>query len=358
MKRVALLGATGSIGRQAIEIVAAHPDLELCALQSGTTPLDELAAEHGVEHVQVGGDAGRAPRAVRAGRRPQRDRRLRGRSRDALGARARRHARAREQGEPRRRRRARDRGATAGRRAAAPRRQRALGALSVPRGPRPGDRRRARPDGLRRPVPRPYARRARRRDAGGGARASDLEHGPEDHRRLGHAREQGPRADRGALAVRRPVRPHRGRRPPDLHRPRARAFPRRRAPRAPRAARHARPDLVRAHVPRAGRDTRSAARPRKASSSRSRRRTPTRSRCWRSRARRASAAAPRRARSTPRTRSPSRRSSTGAIGFLDIAAVVEETLADVDGAPARDLDDLVAADAEARRLAARGLQPA
>ena len=55
MRRVALLGATGSIGRQAIEVVAAHPELELCALQSGTTPLDALAAEHGVVHVQVGG---------------------------------------------------------------------------------------------------------------------------------------------------------------------------------------------------------------------------------------------------------------------------------------------------------------
>ena len=57
MRRVALLGATGSIGRQAIEVVAAHPELELCALQSGSTPLDGLASEHGVEHVQVGGDA-------------------------------------------------------------------------------------------------------------------------------------------------------------------------------------------------------------------------------------------------------------------------------------------------------------
>ncbi|HEU0058024.1 MAG TPA: 1-deoxy-D-xylulose-5-phosphate reductoisomerase [Gaiella sp.] len=56
MKRVAVIGATGSIGRQAIEIVAAHPELELCALQSGSTPLDELAAEHAVEHAQVGGD--------------------------------------------------------------------------------------------------------------------------------------------------------------------------------------------------------------------------------------------------------------------------------------------------------------
>jgi 1-deoxy-D-xylulose-5-phosphate reductoisomerase len=48
----------------------------------------------------------------------------------------------------------------------------------------------------------------------------------------------------------------------------------------------------------------------------------------------------------------------GRIGFLDIAAVVEETLSRSDGSAARDLADLVAADAEARRLAARGLQPA
>ena len=57
MRRVALLGATGSIGRQAIEVVSAHPDLALYALQSASTPLDELAAEHGVAHVDVGGDS-------------------------------------------------------------------------------------------------------------------------------------------------------------------------------------------------------------------------------------------------------------------------------------------------------------
>ena len=39
MTRVALLGATGSIGRQAIEIVERNPELELCALMSGTQPL-------------------------------------------------------------------------------------------------------------------------------------------------------------------------------------------------------------------------------------------------------------------------------------------------------------------------------
>jgi len=55
--RVALLGATGSIGRQAIEIVEADPELELCALMSGSQPLDDLAASLRVPHVQVGGDA-------------------------------------------------------------------------------------------------------------------------------------------------------------------------------------------------------------------------------------------------------------------------------------------------------------
>ena len=44
VKRVALLGATGSIGRQAIEIVEAHPGLELCAAASGSTPLDDVDA--------------------------------------------------------------------------------------------------------------------------------------------------------------------------------------------------------------------------------------------------------------------------------------------------------------------------
>src|SRR5262249_14922828 len=52
MKRVALVGATGSIGRQAIEIVEAHPELELCAAASGSTPLDDVDAPL----KQVGGD--------------------------------------------------------------------------------------------------------------------------------------------------------------------------------------------------------------------------------------------------------------------------------------------------------------
>jgi 1-deoxy-D-xylulose-5-phosphate reductoisomerase len=55
-RRIALLGATGSIGRQALEVVAANQELTVCALASGSQPLDELAADLGVEHVQVGGD--------------------------------------------------------------------------------------------------------------------------------------------------------------------------------------------------------------------------------------------------------------------------------------------------------------
>jgi 1-deoxy-D-xylulose-5-phosphate reductoisomerase len=51
MKRVALLGATGSIGRQALEIIAAHPELELVAAASGSKPIDGLAPL-----TQVGGD--------------------------------------------------------------------------------------------------------------------------------------------------------------------------------------------------------------------------------------------------------------------------------------------------------------
>ncbi len=56
MKRIAVLGATGSIGRQALDIIDAHPELEVCALASGSNELDALAEERGVEHVQVGGD--------------------------------------------------------------------------------------------------------------------------------------------------------------------------------------------------------------------------------------------------------------------------------------------------------------
>ena len=72
MKRVALLGATGSIGRQALEIIDAHPELELVAAASCRDARSTGSAA----------DAGRrrpdgAARARRAGRRPERRRRVR-----------------------------------------------------------------------------------------------------------------------------------------------------------------------------------------------------------------------------------------------------------------------------------------
>jgi 1-deoxy-D-xylulose-5-phosphate reductoisomerase len=51
-RRIAVLGATGSIGRQALEVIEAHPELELVAASSGSTPIDGLAPL-----TQVGGDA-------------------------------------------------------------------------------------------------------------------------------------------------------------------------------------------------------------------------------------------------------------------------------------------------------------
>jgi len=51
MKRVAVLGATGSIGRQALEVIDRHRELELVAASSGSQPIDGLAPL-----TQVGGD--------------------------------------------------------------------------------------------------------------------------------------------------------------------------------------------------------------------------------------------------------------------------------------------------------------
>jgi 1-deoxy-D-xylulose-5-phosphate reductoisomerase len=51
MKRVAVLGATGSIGRQALEVIDGNPGLELVAASSGSQPIDGLSPL-----TQVGGD--------------------------------------------------------------------------------------------------------------------------------------------------------------------------------------------------------------------------------------------------------------------------------------------------------------
>jgi 1-deoxy-D-xylulose-5-phosphate reductoisomerase len=51
MRKVALLGATGSIGRQALEVIRDNPELELVAAASGSQAIDGLAPL-----TQVGGD--------------------------------------------------------------------------------------------------------------------------------------------------------------------------------------------------------------------------------------------------------------------------------------------------------------
>jgi 1-deoxy-D-xylulose-5-phosphate reductoisomerase len=51
MRRVAVLGATGSIGRQAREVIERHPELELVAASSASQPLDGIAPL-----TRVGGD--------------------------------------------------------------------------------------------------------------------------------------------------------------------------------------------------------------------------------------------------------------------------------------------------------------
>jgi 1-deoxy-D-xylulose-5-phosphate reductoisomerase len=55
MKRVVVLGSTGSIGTQALEIIAASPELELVGISAGRRwePLVEQARAHGVKRVAL-----------------------------------------------------------------------------------------------------------------------------------------------------------------------------------------------------------------------------------------------------------------------------------------------------------------
>ena len=128
VRRIALLGATGSIGRQALEVIDAHPELELCAgRRRARRPIDGLRAARR----RSAATCTELLDARRAGRRPERRRRLRRPAGDALGARARHRPRARQQGEPRRGGRPRAGRLGAGRRAHPAGGQRALGARSA-----------------------------------------------------------------------------------------------------------------------------------------------------------------------------------------------------------------------------------
>ena len=59
MRRVIILGSTGSIGTQALDVIAAHPDLfEVVGLAAGRNrqAMMAQAVAHRVEHTAVGVD--------------------------------------------------------------------------------------------------------------------------------------------------------------------------------------------------------------------------------------------------------------------------------------------------------------
>ena len=343
VKRIALLGATGSIGRQALEIIDAHPELELVAAASGSQPIDGLAPL-----TQVGGDLDRAARARRAGRRAQRGRRLRRPPRDALGARARRRPRAREQGEPRRRRRARARGAGAGRRRLLPVDSEHSAAFQCLEG-----RARDQVDSLVLTASGgPF--RGRTRD--------ELEDVTPEEALAHPTWSMGPKItiDSATLA-------NKGLELIEAHFLFGLPYERIEVVVHPTSVVHAlvrfRDGAALAHLgypdmrvpisfaltyPERARDADAAARPRVGPDARVPRARPRDVPAARARARgRRAAAAPTRARSTPRTRSPSRPSSRAGFRFLDIADAVEETLAARRRRAGRaTLDELVEADAE------------
>ena len=57
VKRIALLGATGSIGRQALQVIDATTELQLCAVAVGSRAEEgrAIATDRGVEHLSIGG---------------------------------------------------------------------------------------------------------------------------------------------------------------------------------------------------------------------------------------------------------------------------------------------------------------
>ena len=229
MRSVAVLGATGSIGRQALEIVGAHPELQVvCARgrHSDDAGLVAAAMRHGVGRIALVDPAAAAARAAPVRRRGARGGRGR---RAARGGVRRRHRPERD----RRRRRSR---ATLAALAAgvdlalANKESLVAGGPLVAAAARPQRRGaccRSTPSTRRShqcldgaaesarsieslvvtasggPFRGRSARRARRRDGRPTRSPIRPGHGREDHDRLGDAHEQGPRGDRGAPAVRR-----------------------------------------------------------------------------------------------------------------------------------------------------------
>ena len=169
-------------------------------------------------------------------------------------ARGRRHAGPGQQGEHGRRRAVRARGRPPQRLADPARRQRAQRPLPVPAAGGDGRRiaaasRSSCSPGSGGPFRGRTAADLAAVTPGAGAEAPQLVDGPQDHHRLGHAHEQGPRGHRGALPLRRALRAHHRAAQPAEHRAQHGALRRRRHPRAPRRARHAHAHRLRARLP-------------------------------------------------------------------------------------------------------------
>ena len=178
-----------------------------------------------------------------------------------------------------------------------------------------------------------------------------------DHDQLRDPGQQGPRGDRGAPALRHPVRPHRRGRAPAAAHPLDGGVRRRRDGRPARPADHAGPDRARAGLARPGarrRDRRSTGPGRRpGSSSRS---TTTAFPAVRAGPRGGGArAAPRRRSTTPPTRSASRPSAPGGSPSPTSSPRLPRVLArhDVPSKEHLTVDDVLAADAWARAEAAR-----
>ena len=231
MKRIAILGSTGSIGQSALAVVDAHPDrLQVVGLAAGENA-ERLAAQiaryrprvaamatgAAIDRLRQIGAAGDTTLAGDRTRRPGRGRVAPGRRHRAV--RLDRHRRRSKRCSPRSSRqddRARQQGSAGhGRRHRDGRRARATASRSCRSTASTTPFTSACTAARRREVRRlvltasggPFRGRtrvrARRRHRRRRAAASDLADGPQDHDRLGDADEQGARGDRGALAVRR-----------------------------------------------------------------------------------------------------------------------------------------------------------
>ena len=332
---VAILGSTGSIGTTALRVLERQRDrFRVAALTAFNNAelLGEQVAQFAPGFVGIVAEWRDAARRVarrrgvsrrggaarRRRHRAQRDRRRGGTRRDA--GRARRGASASRSRTRKRsswRARSSTDGVRGGRRRDRSGRQRAQRDSAVHH--RPAGRRGAARHHHRvgRTVPRVDRRAARARDARGRAAASDVAHGPEDHRRQRDARQQGARGDRGALSVRAAVRPDRGRRASAEHRALVRRVRRRERARAARRAEHGAARAVRADASGTRCRTRGVPRVRSgralAADVRAVRRRAV-SRRLRSASRRAGGVARRRRCSTRRTRRPWRFSSTDEFG--------------------------------------------